>query len=78
MPIYELCNLKLTVRNLFPLSKRRSPAGEIYLEGKFSPNQQPEEFNARAGPEDRYQTLSQRSRNYSNSPAAAEPTRSMQ
>lgn len=56
IPVYELCNLKTTVRNLFPLSKRRSPAGEIYLEGKFSPNQLAAESNSyrAAGPDDRY------------------------
>jgi hypothetical protein len=39
VPIYELCHLKNYVRNMFPITKRRSPAGEIFLEGKFSPNQ---------------------------------------
>ena len=36
VPIYELCNLKTTVRNLFPLIRKRQPGGEIYLEGKYS------------------------------------------
>lgn len=57
IPIYELCNLKTTVRNLFPLSKRRTSAGEIYLEGKFSPNQLAADSNSNraGGPDDRYQ-----------------------